>query len=287
MAGLPTIGALWIGGSLTWLEQLCLTSFVAHGHEVRLFTYGPLRNVPDGVKICDGREVLDTNDFITHGRTQSVALFSDLFRFHMIKADPGIIYVDTDVFCLRPLTIDSPDFYGFETYRNPQNWQINGAVLRLSETSALLSKMLRFMEDMHPTPDWLPRRAHAEMRARQAAGNPMHVSELPWGIWGPLGISAFARETGDWQKAQPVEVLYPVPFPDRRVLLKRPMKTLNFLTENTLTIHMWAPIKRFAASRFGGLCPADSYIGQELRRYGIDPADAPVPVTDKREVVLD
>jgi hypothetical protein len=284
---LPTIGALWIGGSLTWLEQLCLKSFLAHGHEVLLFTYGDVRNVPDGIKICDGREIIDTEDFLLHGRTQSVALFSDLFRFHMIKAIPGIIYVDTDVFCLKPLDFEDPYLIGYEGYNNERSWRLNGAILRLPQESQILSGMLEFMEDEYPRPNWIPRRVRAEMKARYEAGDPMHVSELPWGVWGPLGISAFARQTGEYKHAKALDVLYPVPFPERRKLLKRPMKTLAYLTENSVTIHMWAPIKKVAASQHDGLCPPSSYIGQQLQKYGIDPALAPVPTTKLREISYD
>jgi len=287
MSALPTIGALWIGGSLTWLEQLCLKSFAAHGHEVLLFTYGDVRNVPDGIRVCDGRDILDTDDFLLHDRTQSVALFSDLFRFHMIKAMPEIIYVDTDVFCLRPMIFDDPFLFGYEYFRNEKAWGLNGAVLRLPPHSKLLAKMLDFTTDFYPQPSWIPRKFHAEMHARQAAGNPMHVGELPWGVWGPLGISAFARETGEWIHAKSVDVLYPVPFRDRRILLKRPARTLAHLTENSFTIHMWAPIKRLAASRHDGLCPPHSYVGQQLTKFGIDPARAPVPVTQRREVTYE
>lgn len=287
MPALPTIGALWIGGSLTWLEQLCLKSFVAHGHEVCLFTYGPVKNVPDGVKVCDGREILDTDNFVLHDRSQSVALFSDLFRFHMIKAIPGIIYVDTDVFCLKPLVFDDPYLFGYEIYRSPNAWRLNGAVLALPPESQILQKMLDFMTDEYPRPTWIPAKFHPEMQSRFEAGDPMHVSELPWGVWGPLGITAFARETGEVSHAKGVDVFYPVPFPNRRILFKRPSKTFAYLTENSYTIHMWAPIKRFAASRFDGLCPPKSYIGRRLAKYGIDPALAPVPSTKKREVTFD
>ncbi len=287
MAALPPIGALWIGGSLTWLEQLCLKSFVAHGHETMLFTYGDVKNVPDGVKVCDGRDILDTDQFMIHDRSQSVALFSDLFRFHMIKAMPDIIYVDTDVYCLKPLDFEDPFIFGYETFRNPQAWQINGAVLRLPANSQILSKMLDFMEDKYPRPKWLARRFHEEIDARFAAGDPMHVGELPWGVWGPLGISAFARETGEYTHAKSMDVFYPVPFPDRRILLKRPVKTLNYLTDDSFTIHLWAPIKRLAASRYDGLCPPNSYVGQQLSEYGIDPTLARVPTTKKREVTYD
>lgn len=287
MPTLPPIGALWIGGSLTWLEQLCLTSFVAHGHEVLLFTYGEVKNVPEGVRICDGRDVIDTDDFILHGRTQSVALFSDLFRFHMIKAIPEIIYIDTDVFCLKPLDFDDPFLFGFEEYRNPRAWRLNGAVLRLPPESQILAKMLTFMEDQHPAPVWIKPKFQGEMKARAAAGDPMHVSELPWGIWGPLGITAFAGQTGEHTHAKSVDVLYPVPFPERRILFKRPAKTMHYLTEDSHTIHMWAPIKKFAAARFDGLCPPLSYIGHQLTKYGIAPEKAPVPITVRREVIFD
>lgn len=287
MAELPTIGALWIGGSLSWLEQLCLKSFAAHGHAVVLFTYGDVRNVPDGVTVRDGREIIDTEDFILHDRTQSVALFSDLFRFHMIKAMPEIIYVDTDVFCLRPMIFDDPYLFGYETYNSEHSWRLNGAVLRLPPESQLLSRMLAFMEDPYPQPDWIPRKFRSEMRTRHKAGNPLHVSEMPWGIWGPLGITAFARETGEHTHAKSVDVLYLVPFPDRRILLRRPTKTMAFLTDDSFTIHMWAPIKKLAAHRYGGLCPPNSYVGQQLSKFGIDPAHAPVPITDRREVTFD
>ena len=285
MSEVPPIGALWIGGSLTWLEQLCLTSFVAHGHEVRLFTYGDVKNVPSEVQVCDGRDILDTKDFIVHDRTQSVALFSDLFRFHMIKAMPEIIYVDTDVFCLKPLVFSNPYLFGYEVFENENAWRLNGAVLRLPAESQLLHQMLAFMSDLYPNPAWLPQRLRERIRIRAEQGDPVHVAEMPWGIWGPLGITGIARETGEWKHAEPVDTFYPVPFPDRRVLYKRPGRTRRYLTENSATIHMWAPIKRFAASRFDGLCPENSFAGQQLAKYGIDPAKAPVPKTTKREVV--
>ena len=282
MNKLPPIGALWIGGSLTWLEQLCLKSFVAHGHETTLFTYGHVKGVPDGVQVRDGREIVDTDDFVKHARTESVALFSDLFRFHMIKQIPGIIYVDTDVFCLRPLDIDEPNLFGYEALGKKNKGRLNGAILRLAPDSAMLSEMLTFMEDEYPEPQWLGPAWKREIRERRANGNPVHVSEMPWGIWGPLGITNIARITGDVQYAKKPEYFYPVPFPDRRILFRRPAKVLSCLTDNSYTIHMWAPIKRFASVRFDGLCPPHSYIGQRLSEYGINPADA--PATKKRGV---
>ena len=57
-------GTLWIGGALSWMEQLCLKSFVDKGQKITLFHYEDIPNVPEGVILRDGREILDTDDFI-------------------------------------------------------------------------------------------------------------------------------------------------------------------------------------------------------------------------------
>ncbi|MGB0498353.1 MAG: hypothetical protein ACPGID_08440 [Rubricella sp.] len=285
MTELPPVGALWIGGSLTWLEQLCLTSFLRKGHPTILYTYGEVKGVPEGVELRDGRGVIDTDAFIRHGRTESVALFSDKFRFHMIARDPSIIYVDTDIYCHRPIDCDDRFLFGYETYDGPPNGIINGAVLRLPGESETLHRMLAFMEDEYAIPHFLPPRLRQPIEARAAAGDPVHVSEMPWGIWGPLGVTGFLRETGEAEHARLRDVFYPVHFKERRVFFKRPMKTFSQLTDDTRTIHLWAPIKRFAASRFDGVPPDGSFLDFLLKEHDIDAHAAPVPRTEKREVV--
>ena len=44
------VAALWIGGPLSFLEQLCLISFVHAGQHITLYTYEPVPNVPPGVE---------------------------------------------------------------------------------------------------------------------------------------------------------------------------------------------------------------------------------------------
>lgn len=286
MADLPPVGALWIGGSLTWLEQLCLKSFVDQGHPTILYTYGEVGGVPDGVEVRDGREVIDTDDFHTHARTGSVALFSDLFRFHMLARDPDIIYIDTDVYSVRPLPGGEAHVFGYEFRGGEQEkGQINGAVLRLPQDSPALQGLLEFTRDEYPVPDWLPPRHLGEIRRRAGVGDPMHVSQMPWGIWGPLAVTAFLQKTGEDAHARPTDVYYPVSFANRRVFAKRPMRALAHLTENTRCIHLWAPIKRLCARRHGGVPPEGSYLAGLLERHGIDATAAAVPDQADRSVV--
>ncbi|PRY75503.1 hypothetical protein CLV80_11290 [Yoonia maritima] len=286
MADLPPVGALWIGGSLTWLEQLCLKSFVDQGHQTILYTYGKVTGVPEGVEIRDGNTVLPTDRFITHDRSGSVALFSDLFRFHMIANDPDIIYVDTDVYSVKPFPGNESHVFGYETRTNEKNeGQINGAILRMPQDSPALQGLLEFTKDEYPIPEWLPRKRLVGIKKRAEEGNPMHVSELPWGVWGPLGVTAFLRKTGEAKHARSTDVYYPVHFADRRIFIKRPMLTRKLLTEDTRCIHIWAPIKRFCAFMYDGIPPENSYLDVLLKKHDIDPRESPTIAQHDRGVL--
>ena len=95
------IGALWMEGRLSFLEQLCLKSFVDAGHHVILYHYGPLLGVPDGIELRDANMVLPRTNFLKHERTGSPALHSDLFRYKMLEQNDGMIWADTDAYCVK------------------------------------------------------------------------------------------------------------------------------------------------------------------------------------------
>ena len=42
---------------------------------------GPLEGLPPGVELRDANEILSTQRIVTHRKSGSVALFSDLFRY--------------------------------------------------------------------------------------------------------------------------------------------------------------------------------------------------------------
>lgn len=95
------IGALWIEGRLSFLEQLCLKSFVDAGHHTILYHYGPLQGVPDGIELRDANDILNMENFLTHGRTGSPALHSDIFRYKMLEKEDRMIWADTDAYCVK------------------------------------------------------------------------------------------------------------------------------------------------------------------------------------------
>ena len=112
------IQSLWIGGSLSKMEQLSALSFINQGHEYHLYTYGDVQGIPDGVVVKDAREILDRSEIFTY-RNGSYSAFSNLFRFTLLERKGGY-WADTDLVCVRSLKdfdhmpfviITEPDLY--------------------------------------------------------------------------------------------------------------------------------------------------------------------------------
>ncbi|MEL7463564.1 MAG: hypothetical protein AAFN79_05830 [Pseudomonadota bacterium] len=265
MSDLPVAAFLWIGGSLSWMEQLCVKSFVNKGHPTVLYTYGDVGEVPEGVEVRDGREVLSDDYVVSHGRTQSFALFSDIFRYHLMMKKPGEIWVDTDMLCWKSLENLDPVVVGYEAHK-----KLNGAILRLPPDSESLREMIEFTNDEYSIPPFVSRELQDDYRAAHEDGAPVHVSEMPWGIWGPLAITYFLKKTGEAKFAAPEAAYYPVHFKDRKLFFKRPTAVMRTFTEETRTIHLWARrTKRFVAKRHSGKALDDNFLGWAMREHDV------------------
>lgn len=99
---LPTIGMLWMEGSLSFLEQMCMLSFVECGHRVVLFHYGQVDNVPDGIELVSANEIHEPKQFIVNNQFKTPVPQSDIFRLHLMKKT-DFLWCDTDVLALAPI----------------------------------------------------------------------------------------------------------------------------------------------------------------------------------------
>lgn len=273
------VGTLWIGGAMSWLEQLCLKSFVDQGQKITLFSYEDIPNVPGGVIRRDGRQIFETDDFIKYEKKDSFALFADLFRLHMIRACPGMIWVDTDVYCHRPMDYDDDHVLGYEL---PGAQRVNNAVLGLPADSAILADMLAFTEDRYSIAPFLKPALQAEYRAARDRGEPVHVSQQPWGIWGPMMVTHFVHAHDLADRVQPLDAFYPVTFPDRLKFLRKEPVAARLITQRTTALHLWASNKRELGLRHDGLPPEGSYLDMLVRRHGIHPGAAPIRSRGRR-----
>jgi hypothetical protein len=97
------IQGLWIGGTLSKVEQLCIKSFLDNGHEFHLYTYEEVQNIPAGTIVCDGNDILDKENIFTYKSgwgKGSVSGFADIFRVHLLFKKGGW-WVDMDIICLK------------------------------------------------------------------------------------------------------------------------------------------------------------------------------------------
>lgn len=96
------LASFWTGAPLGVIEQLSALSFLAVGHELIVYSTGPLEGLPPGVEWRDASEILSTQRIITHRKSGSAALYSDLFRYALLS-QTDYVWVDLDVIALRPL----------------------------------------------------------------------------------------------------------------------------------------------------------------------------------------
>ncbi|MBQ4824706.1 class I SAM-dependent methyltransferase [Leisingera sp. HS039] len=265
---LPAIASLWVGPELSWLEQLCLQSFLDHGHEVVLFTYDEVKGVPDGVQVADANEILPADRIIRHARTGSPAYHADVFRLHLLRKT-NYIWADTDAYCCQPWNIKGKHFHGWISDDKPM---VNNGVLRLPKTSKTLAAMLRFTSDEYPVPPWYSAEKQAELQALKDSGQGVHVSLLPWGVWGPDALTWFLQETGEVKNSRPGHVIYPVPFKRAGVVLNpnRPNQARGHIRSDTLSIHFWGRRFRNIAAKYGGVPAKGCYVHDLLAQHGID-----------------
>ena len=99
------IQMLWIGDRLSTLERISIASFLANGHPVHLFAYGPVEGAPEGTTLLDAREVYPESAVFSYREgfgKGSPAAFANQFRYKVLF-ERGGAWSDTDMVCIRPL----------------------------------------------------------------------------------------------------------------------------------------------------------------------------------------
>ncbi len=268
------IAALWIGGNLSFLEQLCLKSFIDAGHHVKLYSYEPIGNAPEGTELADANAVLSRDRFLRHTRTASPALHSDLYRYHRLKKNDRTIWADTDAYCVKRFQTATGHFFAWESDKG-----INGGVLGLPQDSAALEALLEFTADEYAIPVWYKSRYRDELIAERDAGRPVHVGDQPWGVWGPHALTHFVKESGEISHALPRAALYPFAYEDRALMLRPGLDPAPYVTDQTYSIHFYGRRMRARiVDKYEGVPRPRSLIGQLLKKHRIDPLAAPIPV---------
>lgn len=260
-SSLPPLATLWLSGALSPLERSCLRSMLAQGHEVHLYSYGPLAGVPEGVIQCDAREVFDIGSW-REGMTLPAAMIADIFRLNLFRVSDAV-WVDSDVFCVAPIQFEQPYVMGTIV-----SGRVNNAVLRLPSDAPEIGAMLGHFESVRQTlPGAGPEATFADF---EAIMDRIQTREMNRGDFGPRLLSKQLRRNARADLAMTRAVFYPVDFQEAVALIRRDGAQVveTMFTDNTVAVHLWASaLRKFSLKpRFADM--SGSYLDIAFARYG-------------------
>lgn len=232
---LPSINALWIGGSLGKISSACLSSFLKHGHQVNLYAYDEMADLLQGINVLDANQILDKSKIFRHHKRGSYAPFSDVFRYNMLKQISNGIYVDCDVYCLKPMTL--PEHGYLLGYENPSI--ISNAVLALPQDSELLDILIHLTSQPYFTPEWYSGYDKLRLKIKRLFGHANTLGKMGWGVTGPSAVTHYVNKLQLNHLVQPVDVLYPIQHHETGKLLDPNIDIKDTITNQSVCVHLY------------------------------------------------
>ena len=232
---LPDMNSLWIGSDPGPLQVLCLLSAAARGHLVRLFGYRRFRGLPQAIEQVDAREILPETAFVRHGRTGSPALFSDRFRYQLVRRGFGA-WMDADMLFLKPVTNEHGNVFAWQDARKTH---IAIGIMAYDPASAFAEELCQWSMRDAFIPPWLPPGHKAWLRARQALGMPPSIAGLKWASLGPALFTWLAARHGLTAEASPWQRFYAIPYEDMTAPFSGSADAAAMLTDSTEAVHLW------------------------------------------------
>jgi hypothetical protein len=233
--------SFWFGRELSPLEQLSITSFLAHGHRYELYIYDEVEGIPDGCYVLDAARVLDRSEVFVHQSPRhfgTVSGFANLFRYVLLH-ELGGWWVDTDVVCMST-EFDDSDY----VFAEVDGMFLNG-VIRAPAKSELMRVMVE--------------------RAQRDGG-----AEQEFAVTGPTLFTTVVRELGLDARAWSESRLYPVSWQDALHLLDpERADEIERAAVRSVMLHLWNEILRVHGILKAVRPPYDSYLDRMYTRYDI------------------
>lgn len=227
---IPVVNAVWIGNKLGNTHAACLKSFVNAGHRTVLHAFDEIMDLPDGVELFDASSLMSRDEIVRH-KSGSLALASDIYRYRILKAGMGI-YVDCDVFCLKPLPNDEY-LLGWES-----NDLLGSAILNMPANSELLNCIMEATENPQFIPPWYSRSQRRKIWRKRLLGRKVDVRNFEWGTIGPRLVTHHAKRLGLDKLAKEIDYLYPLHYSHRELLNSPELDLSDVTTRRTIAVHL-------------------------------------------------
>jgi len=236
----------WHGGRLNPFAYACLASFPQAGASLRLYSYDPRLEVPAGVRLEDARLICPDETvlrrYIVNGQP-SIATFSDMFRYRMIR-ETGCCWVDTDLVCLTKPLFSSRPYIFCRQADAVSTLLVNNAVLRLPPSDPALAELI-------------------------ATADGVIDVEQKWGAIGPFLLPPVLEKHGLYDKALDPHVCYPIePEQFWKPFLPSYRRSVEEAVAGATLLHLWSEAIRWSDYDLGVCPPAGSYLHQCFRQAG-------------------
>ena len=132
---------------------MSLLSYKNHGHDIYLFTYDKVKNVPNGIEIVDGNEIISKDKIFSYDNSYSN--FSDIFRYAVMQKR-GFFWTDLDSICVSnnwsfrdEYVFGVNDKYNLEEYVCTSNF-------KLPQQSEILDYLVKKSQNFEKSDSWAP-----------------------------------------------------------------------------------------------------------------------------------
>lgn len=260
------VASLWIGEKLHYLNQLCLKSHLQAGHPTTLYCTDTVTNAPEGVELRPASEIMEI-DMAVVGET-SPSFLSNVFRYKMIRKT-GAVWIDCDAFCHRPFPEDQGYIFG----GHGMIGALNCGVVGLPVDCALMDQLLDYYDNLPDYPAWWNKQQRKKMdKLDPKTPLAVRIYAVERTAFGPQAFTWYARQTGDFERAAPREVLYPVPFQLNDVFYDPYGRVEGHFTDRTLSVHLYTNGTKPWWRKNPPL--ANSYAARMCEQIGVDPTKA-------------
>ncbi len=256
---LPIIQSLWIGNSLSKLEQLCIQSFLDNGHEFHLYVYGEVKNIPSGAIVKHAADILPQSTIFRY-EGGSLGGFSNWFRYVMLCKNGGF-WVDMDVVCLKPFVFDDEFVVGRSIYNATQPSVIGGR----HEILNLLADSCRDYPKLQPWDSRKVRRRKIKMRLTFRGREGRSFGS----IGGPEELSSIIKHFDLMHLAKPHTCFYPIHYENWDSIFDETFADYLPWGDDTYALHVWNESFRKYGIDKTALFPPNSLFEQLKRKHGI------------------
>ena len=204
------ISTLWIDGPLRLVDQVCLASMVANHMNVTLYTYGTVDNVPEGIRVANGEDILSLeliNRLVPVAKSCStlpIQQFSDFFRIECQRKGLGM-WLDSDILLFRNFSYNTNKMY----FAKDNLVRLGFSAIYLQKTNPICKDYRYLRSESDLIPHWLGfKRRIIKPLIFRLQGRKFSNSDLGITIYGNDGFTRLVNRYNYFKYAKPKKWLY-------------------------------------------------------------------------------